>query len=104
MSNKNSKAGTAADSSTKVENTSVNQPIANAVVSRRFSVTIHDDNGEMSMDICDHNTMTQTNITAEDFGNYKNAGFNVYTIAKILIDIAKKQYLSIVDKRSANGG
>lgn len=37
MSNKNSNAGTAADSSTPDEVTSVSQPIANAVVSRSAS-------------------------------------------------------------------
>lgn len=71
-------------------------------VSHRFSVTIHDDNGKMSMDICDQNTMTQTTITAQDFNKYKNEGFNVYAISKILIGIIKDKYIRVVDKRSSN--
>jgi hypothetical protein len=68
-------------------------------VSRRFSVTIHDDNGEMSMDIYDQNTKTQTTLTAEDFNLAKNTGFNIGTIAKILITEMKSKYINIINRK-----
>ena len=80
-----------------MENENLNEAgkpaLSKGEVTSRFTVTIHDDNGEVSVELIDYATRTKVSITNEEMKQAK--GFGVGSLAKLIIKATKDKYREI---------
>lgn len=59
-------------------------------MSNRFTLIIHDDDGEVSLEIQDYFTRTKAEITAEELKDA--SGLGIGGLSKMLVKLAKREY------------
>lgn len=74
-----------------IENTLIDK----ALKSSRFSMTINDDDGIISLEIIDYYSLTRTVIDGDELNNQK--GMNIGSLSKLLIGLAKPAYRNIAE-------
>lgn len=65
-------------------------------MNNRFSLTIHDDDGIITLDIVDHQTKRKTTISQEEMGD--RTGLDSFSLCEIVIKDLKRKFRSVVNQ------
>ena len=67
-------------------------------VSSRFSITINDDDGKVSLEIIDHLTKRQTEISADELMEAKGKEFSIGKMCELIIKVLKPKFREIATR------
>ncbi|MEK6614573.1 MAG: hypothetical protein AABZ32_00445 [Bacteroidota bacterium] len=67
-------------------------------VSSRFSITINDDDGKVSLEIIDHLTKRQVEISADELMEVKEKEFSISKMCGLIVKVLKPKFREIATR------